>query len=303
MIAVDLSAYLARIGYDGALDASLETLAALHWHHVNRIPFEALNPFLGRPVSLSTGDLETKLVRQQRGGYCHEHAQLFGQVLRQLGFAVRPLLARVLWGRPDEAPTPAATHQLLLVTLGDEPYVVDIGFGALTGVAPLRLHERGLQLTRHETFRIRAHQDLHQDMYVVEALEGGIWRALYRFSMATVGQADYEMANWFTACHPSSPFVGQLIASRVDGGVRHILHNDRYTRRHADGRIERHLRGGTTAILALLSDVMGIRLQDTAALTHRLETLLRRQVSARLCGPGSQRALIDGGRLLASEPS
>lgn len=278
MIAVDLSAYLARIGYDGALDASLETLAALHWHHVNRIPFEALNPLLGRPVSLSTNDLETKLVRQQRGGYCHEHAQLFGQVLHQLGFAVRPLLARVLWGRPDEAPTPAATHQLLLVTLGDEPYVVDIGFGALTGVAPLRLHERGLQLTRHETFRIRT----QQNQYVVEALEGGVWRALYRFSMATVGQADYEMANWFTACHPSSPFVGQLIASRVDGGVRHILHNDRYTRRHADGRIERHLLGSPDAVVALLETVMGTHFPDHVALKQRMGDLLHKQLSVRL---------------------
>ncbi|WP_111655850.1 arylamine N-acetyltransferase family protein [Isoalcanivorax indicus] len=277
MTAVNLSAYLARIGYTGPLDASLETLAALHWQHVNRIPFENLNPLMGQPVSLALRDLEKKLVMQQRGGYCHEHALLFAQVLRQLGFSVRPLLARVLWGQPEDART-AASHLLLCVTLAGEDYLVDTAFGALTGVAPLRLHDTALQLTRHETFRLRTDNDL----CTLEALEHGQWRAMYRFALHTAWPADYEMANWYTACHPSSPFVSQLMASRVDGTVRHILHNDRYTRRHADGRIERHLLGSAEAVVALLEAMMDIRLPDRPGLTQRLGDLLRQQLSARL---------------------
>lgn len=280
MIAVNLSAYLARIGYTGPLDASLETLAALHWQHVNRIPFENLNPLMGQPVSLALRDLEKKLVMQQRGGYCHEHALLFAQVLRQLGFSVRPLLARVLWGQPEDART-AASHLLLCVTLAGEDYLVDTAFGALTGVAPLRLHDSALQLTRHETFRLHHQGEVH----TLEALENAQWRAMYRFALHTAWPAEYEMANWYTSTHPASPFTHQLMVSRVDGPIRHILHNDRYTRRHADGRIERHLLGSAEAVVGVLSGIIRIDLPDTATLTKRLNTIFRRQISTRLKGP------------------
>lgn len=277
MTAMNLSAYLARIGHTGPLDASLETLAALHWQHVNRIPFENLNPLMGQPVSLALRDLEKKLVAQQRGGHCHEHALLFAQVLRQLGFAVRPLIARVLWGQPEDA-RPAASHLLLCVTRAGEEYLVDTAFGALTGVAPLRLHDSTPQLTRHETFRLR-HQD---EVHTLEALENAQWRPMYRFTLLTAWPAEYEMANWYTSTHPTSPFTHQLMVSRVDGPIRHILHNDRYTRRHADGRIERHLLGSAEAVTGVLDAVMGIRITDRTALIRRLGEVIRQQLSARL---------------------
>ena len=49
---VDRDAYLARIGYEGALTPSIETLRALHRAHVMTVPFENLDIHLGRPISL-----------------------------------------------------------------------------------------------------------------------------------------------------------------------------------------------------------------------------------------------------------
>ncbi len=53
---LDLEAYLARIGYAGDLDPTVETLTALHRAHVLSIPFENLDILLGRPIRLDLAE-------------------------------------------------------------------------------------------------------------------------------------------------------------------------------------------------------------------------------------------------------
>jgi N-hydroxyarylamine O-acetyltransferase len=42
---IDLEAYLARIGYSGRLDPTVETLRGLHFGHATCIPFELADVF------------------------------------------------------------------------------------------------------------------------------------------------------------------------------------------------------------------------------------------------------------------
>jgi len=65
---VDRSAYLARIGYQGSVVPSAETLRGLHLAHVLTVPFENLDIHLGRPISLDPADLFRKIVVDRRGG-------------------------------------------------------------------------------------------------------------------------------------------------------------------------------------------------------------------------------------------
>jgi len=95
---LDLSAYLERIGYAGPLEPDLDTLRALQAAHLDAVPFEAVDPYLGRPVPLDIGALQDKLVHGRRGGYCHEHNILFATVLDRLGFHVTGRSARMLMG-------------------------------------------------------------------------------------------------------------------------------------------------------------------------------------------------------------
>ena len=112
---VDLPSYLRRIGHDGPVAPTLDTLRALHARHPAAIAFESLDPFLGRPVSIDPATVRTKLVGGARGGYCHEHNLLFHDVLAAIGFRVTALGARVAWmaqGRINPR-----THRLTLVDL------------------------------------------------------------------------------------------------------------------------------------------------------------------------------------------
>src|SRR5699024_7912466 len=149
---IDIDAYCKRVSYTGSRSASIDTLAALQRAHTQTIPFENLDPFHGFRVSLDTDDLQNKLVRQQRGGYCYEHNLLFSYVLQNLGFNVHRLAARVLVSAT--AQLPPKTHMLLYVTIDHIPYLVDVGFGGHSPTAPLRLHASGVQQTPHGAYEI-----------------------------------------------------------------------------------------------------------------------------------------------------
>src|SRR5215212_4496121 len=99
----ELTAYLERIGYDGALAPDLPTLTALHRAHVLAIPFENLDVQLGRPPTLDPAAIFAKLVTARRGGWCYEQNGLFGRVLAGLGFTVTRMSGGVMRAERGEA--------------------------------------------------------------------------------------------------------------------------------------------------------------------------------------------------------
>ena len=60
--AIDLSSYLARIGYTGPLRPTPEVLTELIERHMAAIPFEAINVMLGRGIDLSPDAVDGKLL-------------------------------------------------------------------------------------------------------------------------------------------------------------------------------------------------------------------------------------------------
>src|SRR3982751_885916 len=110
----DLDAYFARIGYAGSRAPTLDTLHAILAAHVRTIPFENLDVLLGRGISLAPADIERKLVRDRRGGYCFEQNGLLLMVLTALGFRATPRSARVRLRHPRDS-TPPRTHLFLRV--------------------------------------------------------------------------------------------------------------------------------------------------------------------------------------------
>ena len=229
---IDLDAYLRRIGFSGTAAADRDTLAALHRLHPQAIAFENLDPLLGVPVELDASLLEAKLVRAGRGGYCYEHNLLLMHVLQAIGFAVRGLGARVLWGASGQT---ARSHMLLAVDLAGERYIADVGFGGSTPTAPLRIDFDGEQATPHEPFRIvRATEDFILQSKIREA-----WQSIYRFDLQEQLLSDYEVCNWYQSTSPKSYFTKNLMAARPIEGRRYALRNDEFAVHHLDGSTER----------------------------------------------------------------
>src|SRR5262249_57922343 len=131
---IDLDAYCRRIAYVGQRQPTVRTLMDLHLAHATHIPFENLDVMLKRPIRIDLESIESKLVRSRRGGYCFEQNLLFAAVLRQIGFPVTLLSARVRLNAHRILPR---THVCLAVQADGDLCVADLGFGSFGRLGPL----------------------------------------------------------------------------------------------------------------------------------------------------------------------
>ncbi|MGF6226446.1 N-hydroxyarylamine O-acetyltransferase [Inquilinus ginsengisoli] len=253
----DLDAYLRRIGHDRPVAPDLATLQALVFRHACTIPFENLDPLLGRPPLLDPASLQRKLVWGGRGGYCFEQNLLLRLALLAIGFRVTAHTARVLWGQAEDHVSPRS-HMLLRVDLDDGPRIVDVGFGGQTLTGVLRLEPGIEQPTPHEPFRLLP---VDRDLKL-QAKTGEEWRSLYRFDLQEQWPVDYETANWYLATHPDSHFVTGLIAARPQPGSRHALRNADYAVHRLDGGTERRTLADAAEVKAVLTEMFGLALPD-----------------------------------------
>jgi N-hydroxyarylamine O-acetyltransferase len=253
--AIDLESYFARLGYAGSRAPTLATLRALHEAHPCAIPFENLDPVLGRPVHLDAGSLAAKLIRGGRGGYCYEQNGLFLRVLSALGFTVTGLAARVMRGRV-EADAPPRSHMLLKLDIDGQAFLADVGFGLLSLTAPVRLDAREVQETPHGDYRVL----LGGDGFELHAFADGEWEALYTFSLEKQLLQDYEAPNWYRSTHPQSPFVKNLMVARALPGRRLGLLNNQFSIRGKDGSLWRRELHGAAELVGLLETEFAIAL-------------------------------------------
>jgi N-hydroxyarylamine O-acetyltransferase len=183
-------AYLERIRYAGPLVPSAEILRALHRAHMLTVPFENLDIHLGRPIVLELPRLYDKIVNQRRGGFCYELNGLFAWLLRELGFRVEMLSARVC---SSGEPGPEFDHMALLVQL-EQRLLADVGFGD-SFIEPLELDDAGEQIQRGIAYRIDSSDAEIERM--LEQKPGHPWSAVYQFTLQPRQLSEYaEMCVW-----------------------------------------------------------------------------------------------------------
>jgi len=268
---LDLDAYLARIGLAGGLAPTLPTLRALVRAHVLTIPFENLEIVLGRPVLLGVEDLQNKLVRSPRGGYCYEHVSLFAAVLERLGFQATGLAARVQVGAGVLRP---ATHALLRVRVpgSEREWICDVGFGE-GQLEPVELADGAEATGEKWAFRLERLERDGAGRWLLRALRPGGPADMHAFTLDRRYAIDYLVLNHYISTHPRSPFVGRLVVQGVRPEVRHVLHDTALTSSRTDGAVET-VRLEPGEVPKTLEEVFGIVLdaEDTARLVARLES-------------------------------
>src|SRR5882672_7871816 len=201
----DIDAWFSRIGYDASRDPTLGNLKRLVTAHATAIAYESIDVLLNKPPSLVPKLLQSKMIFGGRGGYCFEQNMLFRAGLLSLGFRVTSLQARVVRGLAIDAPRPML-HMVLRVDLPQGPYLADVGFGNLAPTAPLALMPLVEQETPHEVMRLLP----MGDELVLQSRFGDRWLHIYRVVSLPRVDAEYEIANLFTASHPQSPYLANL---------------------------------------------------------------------------------------------
>ncbi|MEH0824362.1 MULTISPECIES: arylamine N-acetyltransferase family protein [unclassified Micromonospora] len=262
MTGTELRAYLRRIDVADVLEArsgpTLKELETVVAGHNRSIPFETLDPVLGRPVAdLRTGPLVDKLVHRHRGGYCYEQNGLLSGALLALGYDVTPLAGRVVWMQPDDAPPAPRTHLALAVAVppAGERYLVDVGFGGQTLSSPIRLDEQAPQLTRHEPYRLVSMPDGWRRL---EAEIRGSWQPLYVLGPDAQERIDLEVGSWYVSTHPDSVFVRGLSVALTADDARWNLRGRVLTVHRRTGGSDRTVLSSAAEVMELLTGRFGI---------------------------------------------
>lgn len=191
--------YLKRIGYRGSLKTDRETLEKLAQAHLLSIPFENFDIHLRRKIRLDSQSLYNKIVTNQRGGFCYELNGLFAVLLRNLGFEVDLLSARVF---RDGQGGEDFDHMALRVSDGEKSYLVDIGFGD-GSTLPLELSPGAERQDNGYTYRLHTYK---QGMIFEMEAQNGFVKG-YELSLQSWETSDFlerctfmqnSVRSWFT---------------------------------------------------------------------------------------------------------
>jgi N-hydroxyarylamine O-acetyltransferase len=202
---MDVEPYLQRINYQGTLVPNLDTLRSLHRAHMFSVPFENLDIHLGRKIVLDEELFYEKIVERQRGGFCYELNGLFAQLLREVGFAITVLSARVANG---EMLGPEFDHMCLLVQL-EERWLADVGFGD-SFIEPLCIDCGDAQIERGFSYRI-SHNEHECTLWRGQL--GDEEQRQYVFTVAPRALSEFGTMCHYQQTSPQSHFTQKRICS------------------------------------------------------------------------------------------
>jgi N-hydroxyarylamine O-acetyltransferase len=209
---MDIKTYLERLHYTGSLQPDANTLNGLHQAHMVRIPFENLDIALKRPIQLNDSALWEKIITHKRGGFCYELNGLFAWLLKQIGFEVTCLNARVF--DADGNLGIEFDHLALLVQAPGESerWLADVGFGDSFN-QPLNLDERNEQTQGLRAYRV---DQTAAGTITWQRNYAGAWERLYFFDPVPHDfPGEYEAACLYHQNSPESPFTRKSIISRA----------------------------------------------------------------------------------------
>lgn len=250
--------YLRRIGADRPAVPDAAALRDLQVRHLRTVPFENLSVHLGEEIVLEEGALVDKVVNRMRGGFCYELNGAFAVLLRELGFRVKLLQARVFTS--DGGLGIPYDHMTLLVealapasSAGVERWLADVGFGSHS-IHPLAFNARRDQPDPAGTFR------------VVAAPEGDIdvvrdGKPQYRIDQRARALADFTAGAWYHRTSPDSHFTRSLVCSRNTDDGRITLSGHTLVTTVDGERREREL-AGDAEVLAAYREHFGIDLDE-----------------------------------------
>lgn len=255
---MDLPTYLARIRYPKSIQRDVETLKGLHLAHMLNVPFENLDIGLKRPIRLGEEDLWKKIVVQRRGGFCYELNGMFAWLLKQIGFNVTYLNARV-YNREGKLGI-AFDHLALLVQIPGKTgrWLADVGFGDSFN-EPLNFEERGEQGQGLRSYRL---EEVGDGFCVWQKNYDGSWERQYFFDLQPrMFPGDYESACAYHQTSPKSSFTRGSIISRATPNGRVSLEDDHLILTENGRRSERPLQN-KDEYYALLKQYFGITLPE-----------------------------------------
>ncbi|EQC48705.1 N-acetyltransferase [Bacteriovorax sp. BSW11_IV] len=217
--------------------------------HLKNYPFNNVDILLGQGEILSLADhaLEDKISHRKRGGYCFEHNKFFKEDLRKAGYESQYALGRVIYGNND-ADNPK-THLVNIVTINDQKYLADVGFGPYNPSVLVPLN--GVEVGAHNntTYRVVL---CERGYYRLELKKEEGFFSLYQFELNNYTEADLRLSNFYANTHPDSKFVNSFVISIfANDGVK-FMSNDMFSHINNGVRVDEKIESAERLYLLLV---------------------------------------------------
>jgi N-hydroxyarylamine O-acetyltransferase len=233
---MNTNAYLKRIGYDGPTRPSPSVLRKLHLKHLLSTPFENLDIHLHKPIHLNEAAFYNKIIKHHRGGFCYELNGSFASLLRNLGFKVSMLSARV--AKKGGGFSPDYDHMTLLVQL-NRRWLADVGFGD-SFTEPKRLDITGPQTDRGKEYRFT-----REDGWTLLSRRtkgNGVWKPRYKFSLTPRKLEDFIPRCRWQQTSPGSHFRKGRLCTRLTANGRLTVTDTKFVVTRGNRKIERPIK-------------------------------------------------------------
>jgi N-hydroxyarylamine O-acetyltransferase len=181
---------------------------------------------------LDTDRFYRKIVEDGRGGFCYELNGLFNALLRELGFQTRLISARVFSG--ERGFGPEFDHAAIIVTIGEQEYLADVGFGDFTA-EPLRFVPDLEQQDREGVFVIRRGDEGY---FEVAKKAGEALTPEYIFTPLARDLAEFGAMCDFQQYSSDSHFKKGKVCSLLTANGRKTLTDKKFIVTSAGGKTE-----------------------------------------------------------------
>ena len=220
----NISAYLNRIKYKKNIDTvSLETLKSLTESHVFNVPFENLDIYYKKKVSLNEFSLFEKIIINRRGGYCYELSILFNRLLLKLGFNSCLAVARLI--NSSGILNETSVHLVVVVKL-QGLWLIDVSW-AKGLIYPILIDSDEVQKQNFSSYKcIKTDEGIE----IWEHLVKDEWKRIYILCMES--PAALEMAydrNDYHCKNPNSSFQKKIIIVKGMTNGFNMLTDEKFT--------------------------------------------------------------------------
>ncbi len=200
--------YLKRIGLNKIGKPDHEFLRILHKNHLLNIPFENLDIHRNKEIVLSYDLLFTKIIEGKRGGYCYELNGMFFHLLKELGYKVKMISARVRngkggWGAEFD-------HLAIVSEVEGKEYLTDVGFGD-NFFEPVEIVTGKIRKDRKDFFKIENYDSEY--LVLMRSSDGMDFKGEYIFTLRERSWEEFQGMNKFHQTSPDSHFTRNRVCS------------------------------------------------------------------------------------------
>ena len=222
---MNVDKYLEKLNYRGKTNPNLDNLKKIHQKHMYSIPFENLDIHNNEKIVLNLEKVERKVINNSRGGYCYELNGLFFHLLKEFGYKVKMISARVHSGNGEYG---AEFDHLAIIVELDELWLADVGFGD-SFIEPVSINLNKSQKNLNGFFKIsETESDIYPDyLKMSKSIKNNNDNVNFSdefiFTLKERNWSDFEEMNIYHQTSPDSPFTKKQLCTIANENGRITL--------------------------------------------------------------------------------